>query len=187
MPIYTKKGDKGETSLVNNTRVSKNSPRVETYGTVDEANSCIGLAISLLAQSSHLPKNSPLKKILTDIQKTLFELGSELATPEDSKPFFKMKEGKVKNLEKIIDREEKNLPKLQNFILPSGTPAAASLFLARTIVRRAERCAVALAQAEKVNPNAIKFLNRLSDTLFVLARAANHEAGVPETKWQGAK
>ncbi len=174
MKIYTKTGDAGETGLYGAERVVKAHPRVEAYGTVDEANSAIGLARSLL------PEGHPdLHELLERIQNALFDLGADLATRMGSpyeKNIARMDTQDVEELEEAIDRYMEESPPFRGFILPGGHPAAAALHLARTVVRRAERKVVALSREEPVNPEVVRYLNRLSDLLFVLARVVNREA-----------
>lgn len=177
MKIYTKSGDKGETSLVSGVRVPKYSPRVEAYGTCDEANSAIGVAMSFLLT---LEEWKEFKEALHIIQTKLFHVGAELATPEGKKVGWPLQEEDVTFLEQNIDQMDQELPSLTNFILPGGHPAAASLHLARTVARRAERHAVEIGQHESINPLVIKYLNRLSDYLFVAARYVNHKLGTQE-------
>lgn len=175
--IYTRGGDQGETSLGDGTRVPKQSLRVEAYGTVDEANAAIGLA-RLHAESDALA-------MLARIQHDLFDLGADLCTPETGQhgqPALRIVPAQTDRLEREIDTMNADLPALDSFILPGGTPLAATLHLARTITRRAERLVAALAVAETVNPEAVKYLNRLSDHLFVLSRVANRPAG--DILWQ---
>ncbi|WP_234507489.1 MULTISPECIES: cob(I)yrinic acid a,c-diamide adenosyltransferase [Thermus] len=181
MKIYTKTGDAGETGLYGAERVVKAHPRVEAYGTVDEANSAIGLARSLLPKE-HLD----LQDLLEQVQNALFDLGADLATRMGSpyeKNIARMDAEDVEALEKAIDRYMEESPPFTGFILPGGHPAAAALHLARTVVRRAERKVVALSREEPVNPEAIRYLNRLSDLLFVLARVVNARTGVQEEAW----
>ncbi|WCK52629.1 cob(I)yrinic acid a,c-diamide adenosyltransferase [Aneurinibacillus sp. Ricciae_BoGa-3] len=177
MKVYTKSGDKGETSLVYGIRVSKASERVEAYGTCDEANSMIGLALSFIPKAD---KWEPFKQQLRIIQTKLFHVGAELATPTGKDVAWPILDSDVVFLEQEIDKMEENLPSLTNFILPGGFEAGAALHTARTIVRRAERCAVAINLGEKANVAAIKYLNRLSDYLFVAARYLNQHMGNPE-------
>jgi cob(I)alamin adenosyltransferase len=177
MKVYTKSGDKGETSLVYGKRVSKASAYVEAYGTCDEANSMIGLACSLLPEGEVWEQ---LRKSITMIQTKLFHVGAELSTPAGKKVSWPIEEADVSFLEEEIDNMENNLPALTNFILPGGSPVGASFHSARTIVRRAERCAITLHNQESVNPVVIKYLNRLSDYLFILARYVNHQLGTTE-------
>lgn len=178
MRIYTRSGDKGSTSLIYGTRVAKNDARVEAYGTCDEANSMIGLAVSHLPGVEWEGKEEFTKK-LQRVQTILFHAGSELATPKDKEVTWKLKQSHIDEMEHQIDEWEKELPALQNFILPSGHPAAAALHTGRTIVRRAERSAVAV-QEELPRKLVISYLNRLSDYLFVAARYANLHCGGEE-------
>ncbi len=175
--IYTKGGDKGETSLGDGNRVKKHSLRVDAYGTVDEANATIGLA-RLHAEGEALD-------MLARIQNDLFDLGADLCTPEGgarSNGALRILASQTERLEREIDAMNANLKPLDSFILPGGTPLAANLHLARTVTRRAERLVTALAEAEAINPEAVKYLNRLSDHLFVLGRVANGKAG--DILWQ---
>ncbi|NBJ71436.1 MULTISPECIES: cob(I)yrinic acid a,c-diamide adenosyltransferase [Clostridia] len=169
MRIYTRSGDKGKTSLIYGERVNKNDLRVEAYGTCDEANSMIGLAISFLEEKS-FPKKITVIQELIRVQTLLFYVGSEIATPADKEVPWQLKEEHIQTLEKQIDHWDEQLEPLTNFILPSGVQAASAVHVARTVTRRAERLAVAI---ENVNPLAIAFLNRLSDYLFVAARYIN--------------
>lgn len=183
MKIYTKKGDKGKTILFNNECVTKDSLRVEAYGATDELNAVLGF---VRAQKPPLE----IDKILNDLQDVLFVLGSDLATPRDAKTGRKiprLAEADVKRLEKIIDKYDMKLPKLTSFILPSGSSSGASLHIARTVCRRAERIAVKLSQKEDIGEIPIKFLNRLSDLLFVLARAADYNQGINDVAWTPKK
>lgn len=181
MKIYTKTGDEGETSLFGGKRVWKNDSRLIAYGTVDELNSTIGLAIS---------ESIPLEliEVLKSIQNELFTIGSDLATPFDkgNKGFVipRINEEYVENLEKIIDRFDAKLPELKNFILPGGTKGASIIHMARTVCRRCEREVVALSKIEQINLVVEKYLNRLSDLLFVLARYENFSAGIPDVDWK---
>lgn len=177
LKVYTKTGDKGETSLVYRKRVSKASVRVEAYGTCDEANSMIGLGVSFLPEVSDWDQ---IKQVSHIIQTNLFHVGAELATPVGKKVGWSIEESDVVFLEQEIDRMEVTLPTLTNFILPGGSQAGATFHSARTIVRRAERCAVAINTEEQVNPTVIKYLNRLSDYLFVAARYINDKLGKVE-------
>jgi cob(I)alamin adenosyltransferase len=179
MKIYTKTGDAGETSLFAGGRVSKNHLRLHTYGTVDELNSVLGLARAL-------GLDSELDSKIGRIQSELFHVGADLATPLDAEAAWvvRVQTDMVQHLEAEIDKLEIELEPLKNFILPGGTPAAASLHQARTVCRRAERWLVALAEQTEINPAALQYLNRLSDWLFVMARAVNHRAGVSDVIWQ---
>src|SRR5690348_841536 len=169
--IYTKGGDRGETSLGDGSRVTKHARRVEAFGTVDEANATIGLA--------RLAADGEALQMLERIQHDLFDLGADLCTPETGrrdKPALRVTAAQVERLEREIDQMNASLKPLDSFVLPGGTPLAAALHLARTVTRRAERLVAALADTEPVNPEALKYLNRLSDHLFVLSRAANAAA-----------
>ena len=175
--IYTGGGDKGETSLGNGNRVPKHDPRVAAYGTVDEANACIGLA--------RLHCEGEADEILARVQNDLFDLGADLCRPETAKaktPALRIAAGQVARLEAEIDRINASLAPLDSFVLPGGTPGAAYLHLARTVTRRAEREATALGTREAVNAEALRYLNRLSDLLFVLARQVN-EGGAKDVLW----
>jgi cob(I)alamin adenosyltransferase len=177
MKIYTKTGDAGETGLFAGGRVAKDNLRVETYGAVDELNAVIGLARTVA--------EGELAAALARISSELFSLGADLATPLDAATAWivRVDDTLTARLETEIDRFETELPPLTNFILPGGAPVAAQLHLARTVCRRAERRAVQLARAEPVNDAALRYLNRLSDWLFVAARLANHRAGRPDEPW----
>jgi cob(I)alamin adenosyltransferase len=176
--IYTRGGDKGKTSLGDGSRVPKQSLRVEAFGTVDEANAAIGLA--------RLHISGDENAMLARIQNDLFDLGADLCTPEGGSRgagALRIVAAQVKRLETEIDTMNAALKPLDSFILPGGTPAAAYLHLARTVTRRAERLVCALAEAEQVNPETIKYLNRLSDHLFVLGRRLN-DNGARDVLWQ---
>jgi cob(I)alamin adenosyltransferase len=170
--IYTKMGDKGETSLFSGERVSKTSLRVEAYGTIDELNSMLGTA------KTHAKE--PLYGIIQGIQERLFFLASEIATKDPEKVIRSANAEEVKELEKLIDELTEQMPKLENFLVPGGNKCAAILHIARTICRRAERRIIDLNAIEEINPMALKYVNRLSDVLFTLARYANHSEGVPD-------
>ncbi|HLJ64137.1 MAG TPA: cob(I)yrinic acid a,c-diamide adenosyltransferase, partial [Stellaceae bacterium] len=166
--IYTRGGDRGETSLGDGSRVPKQSLRVEAFGTVDEANAAIGLA--------RLHAKGADDQMLAAIQNDLFDLGADLCTPETgarAAGALRIEASQAKRLEREIDALNAALKPLDSFVLPGGTPLSAHLHLARTITRRAERLVAALALAEKINPKALIYLNRLSDHLFVLGRHAN--------------
>lgn len=179
MKIYTRTGDRGTTSLVGGTRVSKASPRLEAYGTADELNSHIGLLLSLPG----LPEGAA--QTLTHVQRALFNLGSELATePESPYKPVAVAQADIDLLESEIDRIDPTLPAHNRFILPAGTQAAAQAHVARTVARRCERRMVEMADAGlAVSDTDLKFVNRLSDYLFVLARQINHAAGAAENFW----
>lgn len=180
--IYTRTGDTGETGLFGGRRVRKDDARVSAYGTVDELNAVLGVA-----RAAWLPDR--VEPVLEKLQHYLFDLGSELAASPDAGDAAvahasRVTPAWVEALEQEIDRLEAVLPPLRAFILPGGTPAAAALHHARAVCRRAEREIVTLAAREPVNPELIKFVNRLSDLLFVMARAANHAAGRPDVEWR---
>jgi cob(I)alamin adenosyltransferase len=177
--IYTRTGDKGETSLFGGRRVPKDAPRIEAYGTVDELNAVLGTALANT-------RNPELKKILRGIQRKLFDVGADLATPgkRGEGRIHRIDAGDVIDLEKTIDRLEGKLKPLRAFILPGGSPAAAHLHHARTVCRRAERLVVRASRSEEIGTWVVVFLNRLSDLLFVLARSANRMARVPEATWK---
>ena len=182
--IYTRTGDQGETSLGDGSRVAKNSPRVGLYGDIDELNSMLGMAVALHRQDSSLSNFSPVNmpEVLEEIQSRLFDLGTVLSDPIKSATEILFP---TKGLEDLIDTMEKHLPPLNNFILPGGHPASAQLHVARSTTRRVERRAVAMAatKTDPVPPAAIIWLNRLSDFLFVAARAVNAAAGRPDVPW----
>ncbi len=178
--IYTRTGDKGDTALGNGARVAKYSARVTAYGTVDEANSTLGLA--------RLHATGEMDAALARIQNDLFDLGADLCTPDMARdaqaeyPPLRMIAGQVARLESEIDAMNSRLTPLRSFILPGGSALAAFLHLSRTVARRAERETVHLASLEEVNPEAVKYLNRLSDWLFVAGRIAN-EDGKTDVLW----
>jgi cob(I)alamin adenosyltransferase len=175
--VYTRTGDDGTTGLTGGQRVSKHAPRVELYGTVDELNAAIGASLAAGADSS-------LSVRLTRIQNELFHLGAELSTPPEagvSGPRISASE--IEALETLMDDLSEDLAPLENFVLPGGSSAAAQLHVARTVCRRAERLAVALFQADTVRFEALAYLNRLSDALFVMARWENASKGVADTLW----
>ena len=171
--VYTRAGDHGQTSLVGGRRVSKASLRVDAYGDVDELSSVIGLARAAM-------NDQELDQTLGLIQNDLFTLGADLASPSEIE-VPRIDESLVKKIEALADRFLKELEPLEEFILPGGSNAGATLHLARTVARRAERRTVALSGAEQVNPETIVYLNRLSDLLFILARVANRRDGILET------
>ena len=170
--IYTRTGDDGSTGLGDGSRVAKDSLRVEAYGTVDEANSCIGLVLA-----SEVPED--IRTLLTSVQHQMFDLGGELCIPGHAA----IDDEDVERLEQHLDRYNDDLPPLKDFILPGGGEAAARCHIARTVVRRAERETVALSRVETVRPQAIRYLNRLSDLLFVLSRVLARSSGHGEVLW----
>ncbi len=181
LKIYTKTGDLGKTSLIGGTKVPKSHIRIETYGTVDELNSYIGL-VNDLVEDEHS------KQVLKEIQDRLFTIGSSLACDPDKEPLMKMpdlKETDITFLEKEIDVMNESLPPMKSFILPGGHIAVSTTHVARCICRRAERCCVNMQEQELfVDPLVIKYLNRLSDHLFVLARYIGHLLNAPEIPWK---
>jgi cob(I)alamin adenosyltransferase len=180
MKIYTKTGDRGETGLFGGPRVPKDAPRIEAYGTVDELNSILGVARAQLSAGE-------VDILLNGIQNELFALGAQLATPDPAAHQMTLVgPAQIAALEAAIDHFEAELEPLKQFILPGGVPAAAQLHLARTVCRRAERRLVTLVRdsREPISGNLVVYLNRLSDLLFVLARAVNHTAGSADVPWQ---
>lgn len=186
--IYTKAGDKGQTTLGDGARVPKHALRVEAYGTVDEANAAIGLAITTLSEAGPAPIPT-LRDALLHIQNELFDVGADLCVPiakgESEGKALRVTAHQVQRLEKLIDEHNERLEPLSSFVLPGGTPAAAHLHHARTIVRHAERLVARLRETEPeaTNPQAMVYLNRLSDLLFVLARVANDD-GRTDVLWK---
>lgn len=178
MKIYTKTGDDGETGLYGGPRVGKDHPRVEAYGSVDELNAVLGVV------RTHGPP-ADIDALLATIQNELFDLGAELATPDAAtRKGPRVGPPQIAALEQAIDRYEEQLEPLRQFILPGGVAAAAALHLARTVCRRAERLVVTLARGESISPDVVIYLNRLSDLLFVLARATNRREGVVDVPWE---
>jgi cob(I)alamin adenosyltransferase len=176
--IYTRAGDAGETSLGDGSRVRKTDPRIEAYGTVDELNSVIGLVLA-----GDVPEE--FRPWLEQVQNDLFDLGADLSVPlEDERERLRTTGAQVERLEELCDRVNERLEPLKSFVLPGGSEGAALLHVARTVCRRAERQATALAEASELNPDALAYLNRLSDLLFILARSANAERGAPEPLWK---
>ena len=175
--IYTRGGDAGETSLGDGSRVSKLDPRIAACGTVDELNALVGLVIA-----GDCP--DPIRGLLLRVQNELFDLGADLSVPLEHEGRLRVTQGQVDDLERDCDRFNADLPELRSFVLPGGTEAAARLHAARTVCRRAEREALVAADAHGVDPLALVYLNRLSDLLFILARAANAAAGHEEPLWR---
>jgi cob(I)alamin adenosyltransferase len=174
--IYTRTGDDGSTGLGDGSRTGKDSLRVDAYGTVDEANACIGVVLAAGVPDA-------VDALLTSVQHQLFDLGGELCIPGHAA----IDDDDVARLEQHLDAFNADLPPLKEFILPAGGEASARCHVARTVVRRAERCTVALARVEDVRPQAVRYLNRLSDLLFVLCRVLAREGGHGETVWQHAR
>jgi cob(I)alamin adenosyltransferase len=185
--VYTRRGDQGETSLAGGQRVPKDGPRIEAYGTVDELNSLVGAArVTASELAAAEARLSPLAAILLRVEHELFNLGSILATlPEDVHPKqARVTDADVAELESEIDRMNRELPPLGSFVLPGSSRLNAELHICRTVCRRAERATVALGRVESVPPEAVRYLNRLSDALFVWSRWASHVTGAPETLWE---
>lgn len=180
MKIYTRTGDQGQTGLIGGTRVPKDHARVAAYGEIDELNAALGLA------RAHA-RDARLAALLGEVQRDLFALGAQLADPTarvgTKKAKAAISAARIARLEKAIDAREAELPPLAHFVLPGGAPLGASLHLARTVCRRAERAIVTLARAERVDPRVLAYVNRLADLLFVLARSENHRIGEPEDRW----
>ncbi|MCH8293333.1 cob(I)yrinic acid a,c-diamide adenosyltransferase [Candidatus Poribacteria bacterium] len=179
MKIYTKTGDTGETGLYGGARIPKDSLRVEAIGTVDELNACIGYARSQI-------RDTEIDAVLERVQNELFDLGADLATLDEhaKADSLRIPSEMVHALEREIDRFQTELPPMTHFILPGGSAGGSVLHLARTVCRRSERCVVRLATTESINPEVLRYLNRLSDLLFVLARCVNHRLDEPEPMWQ---
>ena len=179
MKIYTKTGDKGDTSLFGGQRVPKDALRIEAYGTIDELNSILGVVLADTADER-------IHETLAQVQSRLFDIGADLATPRpaDKAAVKRIEPKDARPLEKAIDSAELLLKPIKSFVLPGGSPVAARLHFARTICRRAERAVVRLSRHEDVGEGITVYLNRLSDLLFVLARYANHVSGVQEIKWK---
>lgn len=178
MKIYTKTGDAGETGLLGGVRVRKDSARIEAYGTVDELNALLGTA-----RTEELTED--LNQLIETIQHQLFQLGAELAAPDaPSQGTTRIDDPHVRWLEERIDSLDSGLPPLKSFILPGGTRAAATLHVARSVCRRAERRVVQLGATESVSTTVVTYLNRLGDLLFVVARFANHSSGIPDVLWK---
>ena len=178
MKIYTKTGDQGETGLMGGKRLRKNALRIAAYGNVDELNAYLGVCRTVNTDAK-------LESILHGLQQELFALGADLSTPLDEKHQVpRVKKNQVEQFERWIDELDAALNPLRNFILPGGTQAAAHLQVARAVCRRAERSIVALEAAEPISEHTVKYVNRLSDLLFVMARYANHTGGVDEERWK---
>jgi cob(I)alamin adenosyltransferase len=175
--IYTRGGDAGETSLGDGARVSKLDPRIEAFGTVDELNAMLGIVLA-----GECP--DPIRDTLDRVQNELFDLGADLSVPLEHEDRLRVTDAQVAGLERDCDRFNESLSELRSFVLPGGGIAAARLHVARTICRRAEREALEASRAHGVNAAALRYLNRLSDLLFILARAANSAEGRDEPLWR---
>ncbi len=185
--VYTRTGDKGFTKLVGGKKVSKDAARIEAYGTIDELNSVLGLARVFNDDlKDRLPAGQRLDEIFRRLQNELFDLGSELATPPDFsyEGMFRVGEDEVKALERLIDELQKDLAPLNSFILPGGGKVSGFLHQARTVCRRAEREILRLSREEEIGPGPLKYVNRLSDLLFVLSRWVSKSLGEPEYLWE---
>ena len=185
--VYTRAGDKGDTALVGGRRVPKDSPRIEAYGTIDELNSIVGLARAFNAEQKKPSKKSRwLDEVLRRLQNELFDLGSELATPAESsyEGMFRVGAEQVTALERLMDECQKELAPLKSFVLPGGGPVGAFLHQARTVCRRAERRVLELSRVEEIGEWPLKYVNRLSDLLFVLSRWVGKHLGETEYLWQ---
>ena len=176
MKIYTKTGDDGTTGLQGDIRIQKNNPRILAYGAIDEINSSLGIILSEKIDED-------ITQILTKIQNELFVAGSDLSNPDLNNENNRIKLEMVNDLEEKIDQIEQDLEPISNFILPGGHKVAALVHSARAITRRAETQVVSLSENEKINPNCIKYLNRLSDLLFVIARIINKRNGIADVIW----
>ncbi len=194
MKIYTRTGDQGETGLIGGSRIKKSDQRIIAYGTIDELNSSIGLSVAILGTSKER-LFSDLIKVLIDIQNQLFIIGSDLANPVYSEKSdttteknyqikSRITNENIMNMENSIDRLEKELPPIKNFILPGGSMEAAQVHISRSIARRAERNAVKLSENSKINPIIITYLNRLSDLLFVISRTINKRLEITDVVWK---
>jgi cob(I)alamin adenosyltransferase len=184
MKLYTRTGDDGTTGLFSGTRVSKDHPRIDAYGTVDELNAFIGLAMAACRRSN--PFEARLLEIFAEAQSRLFDIGADLATPEganNSSKIVRIEESHVAEVEGWIDEIDGKNPPLKTFVMPSGSELAARLHVARTVCRRAERLMVSLAQLEPVGTGPLRYVNRMSDLLFAMARRANHDAGIGDVPW----
>lgn len=184
MKLYTRTGDDGTTGLYGGGRVSKDHPRIEAYGTIDELNACIGLAAS--ACNAERPQERRLLEMFEQVQSRLFDIGADLATPEGSKAEARIQridEPLVSEIERWIDEIDGQNQPIRSFVMPGGTELASRLHVARTVCRRAERGMIRLSHGEPIGAPTITWVNRLSDLLFAMARLANHAAGVADVPW----
>ncbi len=185
MKLYTRTGDDGTTGLFGGERVDKDHPRVEAYGTVDEINACIGFAAAACAEGE--PGHPQMMDIFRQLQSRLFEIGADLATPAGSakeSTIGRIAESHVVEAEAWIDQIEAGNDPMSHFVLPGGTELAGRLHLARTVCRRAERRLVNLSRSATINPSVVKYLNRIGDLLFAMARRANKDGGVADIPWK---
>ena len=188
MKLYTRTGDDGSTGLFSGQRVSKDHPRVEAYGTVDELNACIGLAGAACDPDRSL--HARFIEIFSELQSRLFDIGADLATPEGAKheaKVLRIADEHVQEAERWIDEIDGGNEPMKSFIMPGGTELSARLHVARTVCRRAEREMIRLSHSEPVGEGAIRYVNRVSDLLFAMARRANADAGIADVKWVPAK
>ena len=184
MKLYTRTGDDGTTGLFSGARVSKDHPRIEAYGTVDELNAVLGLVLSACEPGHRF--EARLHSVVSALQSRLFDIGADLATPEGAKQqarIHRIDDGDVSEAEAWIDEFDGANPPLRTFIMPAGTELAARLHLARTVCRRAERAIISLGSIEPVGEPLLRYMNRLSDLFFAMARRANHERGRPDVPW----
>jgi cob(I)alamin adenosyltransferase len=184
--VYTRSGDDGETALVGGRRVPKDSPRIVAYGAVDELNSVLGLVRVHAERAARNPATERLLGLVARLQNQLFDIGSELATPPDAEyeGMWKVSDAEVEELERTMDDLQRSLPPLRSFVLPGGGILGASLHQARTVCRRAEIEVLRLSRVESVNPTLLRYMNRLSDLLFVLSRWIARETGEAEPLWE---
>ncbi len=184
MKLYTRTGDDGTTGLFSGARVSKDHPRIEAYGTVDELNAILGMVLCSCDEGH--PFERRLKEIVGCIQSRLFDIGADLATPEGAKQqskIHRIDEADVAESEAWIDEVDAANPPLRTFVMPAGTELAARLHVARTVCRRSERAIISLGSIEPVGEPLLRYMNRLSDLFFAMARRANHERGHPDVPW----
>lgn len=180
MKIYTKTGDDGTTGIFNGTRISKSESRIQAYGMVDEINSFLGVILS-----KHVEKD--IENLILKIQNDLFVVGSDLSNPDLKNTENRVNDEMIKTLEENIDKFEEKLPPLTNFILPGGHEIASLVHVSRSITRRAETFVTSLSEKEKINQNCLKYLNRLSDFLFVIARTINNRKNIKDVIWNPKK
>jgi cob(I)alamin adenosyltransferase len=184
MKLYTRTGDDGTTGLFSGARVSKDHPRIEAYGTVDELNAVLGLVLAACDRGHAFERRA--HEVISALQSRLFDIGADLATPEGAKQqakIHRIDDADVSEAEAWIDEMEGANPPLRTFVMPAGTELAARLHLARTVCRRAERAIISLGSIEPVGDPLLRYMNRLSDLFFAMARRANHERGIPDAPW----
>jgi cob(I)alamin adenosyltransferase len=188
MKLYTRTGDDGTTGLFSGARVSKDHPRIEAYGTVDELNAVLGLVLAACDRTHAFEQR--VHEVVSVLQSRLFDIGADLATPEGAKQqarIHRIDDEDVSEAEGWIDEMEAANPPLRSFVMPAGTELAARLHLARTVCRRAERTIISLGSIEPVGEPLLRYMNRLSDLFFAMARRANHERGIPDAPWTPKK